>query len=41
VLLLFALFWIPGFLYGLWVIVASILLAREPRVSAVAAPQPV
>jgi hypothetical protein len=40
VILLFAVFWIPGFLYGLWVIVASVLLAREPRVSAAAIPQP-
>jgi hypothetical protein len=40
VILLFALFWFPGFLYALWVLVASVLLVREPRVSAVAAPQP-
>ena len=38
--LLFAVFWVPGFLYGLWVIAASILLARNPRVSPVPAPQP-
>jgi hypothetical protein len=40
VILLFALFWVPGFLYALWILVASILLVREPRVSAAAAPQP-
>ena len=40
VIMLFAVFWFPGLLYGLWIIVASVLLAREPRVSAAAIPQP-
>lgn len=40
VIMLFAVFWFPGLLYGLWVIVASVLLVREPRVSAAAVPQP-
>jgi hypothetical protein len=38
--LLFAVFFFPAFLYALWILAASILLAREPRVSAAPAPQP-
>jgi hypothetical protein len=38
--LLFAVFFLPAFLYWAWILVASILLVREPRVSAAAAPQP-
>ena len=41
VILLFAVFFLPAFVYWLWIIVASVLLAREPRVSAAAIPQPV
>jgi hypothetical protein len=40
VVLLFAVFFLPAFLYWAWILVASILLVREPRVSAAAAPQP-
>jgi len=40
VILLFALFFFPAFLYAAWLLVASVLLARGERVSAAAVPQP-
>jgi hypothetical protein len=40
VILLFAVFFFPAFLYGLWLLVASVLLARGERVSAAAIAEP-
>lgn len=40
VILLFAVFFFPAFLYGAWLLVASVLLARGERLSAAAVPQP-
>ena len=40
VILLFALFFFPAFLYAAWLLVASVLLARGERVSAAAVAQP-
>jgi hypothetical protein len=40
VILLFAVFWFPAFLYWAWILVASVLLTRSERVSTAAVPQP-
>ncbi len=40
VILLFAVFFLPAFVYWLWILVASILLTRGERVAAAPVPQP-
>jgi hypothetical protein len=41
VILLFAVFFFPAFVYWLWIVVASVLLTRGERVAAAPVPQPV
>jgi hypothetical protein len=40
VILLFAVFFFPAFLYWAWLLVASVLLTRGERLSAAPSPQP-
>ena len=40
VILLFGVFFLPAFVYWLWILVASVLLARRERVSVMPVPQP-